>query len=341
MSALALFFHVAAAAESTHHFFDPAGKPLAQFEPIWRSLHEAFDEHAPKRIVVEFTESEFSRFDARRDRILIRLGYSPSQVMAKIAHESAHLAAHNLTNGYSTQNRFRFIDEGFASVFEGFVAGKANDFKQHALAVAAHQQRVGNVRLHLVQDWLRYWGDWRKGKGQQTLYAYPVGASFVYFLIDQYGAESPFRLMKAIGETGNFDAATRISLQRSAQEIEAGWIGYLQAVKITAGPVNIVRMNPANGASGVRPDLRELTVEFDVPMARNICIGTKRCDEICYRNAHRKSSSVLTIKLPKGLRPNSSYILWLGVRGRCQLKSVAMSELPVTTWKFSTGRRSQ
>ena len=329
-----------AAAESTHHYVDPTGKAIALYEPIWRTLFEAFSEHAPDRIVVEFAKSGFSRFDTRDDRVLIRSGYSPSLAMAKIAHESAHLAAHNITNGYSIQNRFRFIDEGFASVFESRVAGRAARFKKYVLAVAAHQQRADNVRMHLVQDWRRYWGNWRKGRGRQTSYAYPVGASVIHFLVDMYGAGSPIRLMKAIGETGNFDAATRLSLNRSGQEIETGWIKYLQAVTIPdAGSVNIVRMDPPNGATEVRPDLHEITVEFNTPMARDICIRTNSCDEICYRNARWKSPSVLAIKLPVGLRPNESYILSLGSREGCKLKSAAMSDLPVTIWKFATARR--
>jgi hypothetical protein len=229
---LALGSSANAAAGSAQHYFDPAGNALVQYEPVWRALHDAFGEHAPPRIIVQVSGGQFSQFDTRHDRIYITAEYSESRAVAIVAHESAHLAAHNVTTGYSTQNQFRFIDEGYASVFANRVSGNEVAFKAWALEIAARQQRKDNVRLHLVQDWRTYWGSSRNGRGQQTEYAYPVGASFIYYLTDIHGAEAPMRFMKAIADTGDLHAAARLSLEMDGNELEAGWITYLAKVAL-------------------------------------------------------------------------------------------------------------
>lgn len=338
------FSSPAAKAETAWHFFDPAGNSLEKFEPVWTALHAEFGEHTPERIVVRITNDQFSRFDTRIDGVMIAARHYDLRAKKTIAHESAHLALHKLTNGFSTKNQFRFVDEGYATVFGNRVAGREVESKREILAIAAQQQRKNNVRIDLVQDWRTYWGNPRDGQRRQTPYAYSVAASFVHYLEDIYGSGSTLRLARAIGKTGDFDSATRLAFELTRGEIRAGWIAYLKNVRIsesTTDPgvlktVSIVRMEPPSGARDISLELEELFVEFDTDMKGNICIWTLTCDEICFRNARWKSPRLLTIKILNRLRPGEKYSLSLGIEGRCRLLSVGSGALPVTQWNFET-----
>lgn len=68
------------------------------------------------------------------------------------------------------------------------------------------------------------------GQGRQNWEAYSIGASFIYFLDDVYGAGSARRLMGMLGRTGNFDAATLRAVELDEDQIEAAWIAYLSKV---------------------------------------------------------------------------------------------------------------
>jgi len=328
--------------DTTPHFFDPEGNALERFEPVWTALYKQYGQFTPDRILIRVTNANFSKFDVRSNTIMIKAAHYKQKwrAMEIVAHETVHLANHNLTNGHSLRNRFRFIDEGYASVFGKRLFGEDARYKQDVLVIAADQQRKDNVRLELVQDWKKYWGDWREDRRTLTNYAYPVGASFIYYLEDVYGEKEPLRFMSALGRTGNFNDASYLAFDVTGRQIEAGWITYMKNVRIApAGPIRIVRMEPPNGATGVSRNRDELLVEFDTEMMREICVGTDSCDEICYSNAYWKSSKVLAIKLPKRLQSNETYSLSLGILERCRLRSRGLVDLPVTQWNFKTSQQ--
>ena len=135
--------------DTTAHYFDPEGNALARFEPVWTALHGLYAEAMPARITIRVTEGDFSSFDTETDTIMIRAAHykRKRRAMAIVGHESVHLANHNLTNGHSLRNRFRFIDEGYASVFGERLVGKSAHYKQDVLVIAADQERQDNVRL--------------------------------------------------------------------------------------------------------------------------------------------------------------------------------------------------
>ena len=329
-----------ASAESStplSHITDAAGNTLERFEPIWIALQKVFGSHTPRKIVVHVTKGPFSRFDTRNSSVLIAVGVYEIKPLKIIAHEASHIAQHNLTRGHSVKNQFKFIDEGHASVFASRVAGTEVEDKRDVLATAAQQARRGNVSLKWVQDWKSYWGRSRDGSGKQSRYAYSVGASFIYYLESVHGHNSPLLLMAAIGRLGEIGAATVDALQIMPRELEAQRIAYLTSDDIKGVPTRIVILHPPNGSADVPIDLTELIVRFDDDMMRERCVRTRPCKEVCYRNAYWKTSRLLAIKLPKGLRPNSTYDLTLGVPGRCRLRNTDLIRLPITHWQFKTG----
>lgn len=336
----------AAAAEEqqkTHHYFDSLGNSLEKLDPVWTSLNKVFGNRTPVRIRVLFTDGPHSRFSPDADAILIKASHYNNQPIRMVAHESAHLAMAKLTRGASRQDRYRFIDEGFASLFGSSLAGDEKNFRKEALTIAAHQHRTGNVDFDLVQDWraykeippeqIAYTG------GRINRYAYPVGASFVFYLLDTHGLPPVIKFFEELGVADNMDAAARRVFGKSKLDLESAWLAYLGSAGIPDDvPVEIVRMTPENGAQDIPVDLTELEVEFNTPMRmRNACVGTATCPEICYRNAYWKSPTTLAIKVDGRLKPHQKYGITLGLENRCRLLSLIQNALPVTEWSFKTG----
>ena len=108
----------------------------------------------------------------------------PNQI---IGHESCHLSMADFTNGASVKEKFRFFDEGFASIYEHMLANDSDDYKKTSLKIAVQQYLQGNVTFTKAQKWSEYFGDPKKFV---HYYAYPVGSSFVYYVIDSYGMDS-------------------------------------------------------------------------------------------------------------------------------------------------------
>lgn len=212
-------------------FFDKDGAPIHGLTPIWHQLQGFFGDHMPDKVRVVITQEHFSRFHTRTASVQITARHYETRRDDTVAHETAHLAAHRLSAGTSTWNQFRFIDEGLATILGKRAAGRKSAYKAEALSTAAVQRRKDNVRLKLVQEWQKYWGK-RPPRGERAgvrrnRYAYPVGASFVYFVIDTYGERALFDLLKALGSTWNLNDALQKSLGKSAAEIEQEWLAYL------------------------------------------------------------------------------------------------------------------
>ncbi len=340
---LTMTFHVAAQDTKSHHFFDAIGNSLEKFDGVWASLNQVFGNRTPVRIRVLFTDGPHSKFSAQADTILIKTTHYNNHPIRIVAHESAHLAMAKLTRGASRQGRYRFIDEGFASLFGSGLAGEEKTFRRDVLTVAAHQHRRGNVDFDLVQDWRSYKEipaeEVAYTGGQINRYAYAVGASFVFYLLDTHGLPPVMKFFEELGIADDLDTASRRVLDKSKAELETGWLSYLYDVELPEDvAVEVVRMTPSNGAKNVPIDITELEVEFNTPMlTRSACIGTATCREICYRNAYWKSPTVMAIKVDGKLKPHQRYGLTLGLANRCRLHSVIQRALPVTSWSFQTG----
>lgn len=168
------------------HYFDADGKHLPQYDYIFDGLTKFFNKSVPDKITIIYTNEITSQFNAMNESVLINeasVKNGPNQV---IGHESCHLSMANFTNGASVKEEFRFFDEGFASIYEHMLANDSGDYKKISLKIAVQQNRQENVTFTKVQKWSEYFGDPKKFT---NYYAYPVGSSFVYYVIDSYGMD--------------------------------------------------------------------------------------------------------------------------------------------------------
>ena len=132
-------------------------------------------------------------------------------------------------------------------------------------------------------------------------------------------------------------------LSKPLDEIESEWLAYInsnykevQSDPQTAEP-SISFMSPPDHAMDVNPNIKEIVVQFNVPMEGDICV-TADCKDICYRDAYWKDVRTLAIRLPNNLQSNREYFLELGNdTHKCFLKSKFGKILPIKGWRFTTG----
>lgn len=320
--------------ERQWHYFDADHKPLPQYEFIYDKLREYFQDKVPQKIVVQYVKGKTSRFDPVGERVLIN-EYSAQgdpDGVGVVAHESCHLCLENFTQGASIQEEFRFFDEGFADIFESIIINKADDYKKESLAIAALQNIRNNVSFEKVQKWSRYYGD---PQIRTNFYAYPVGSSFDFFIMDTYGINRLFAFFKDIGQTQDLAKSLRNIFKSGQQAIEVEWLQYLKTVHVSNAEPHIVKLFPANQALDVNVKIDEIYVEFDVPMSRNIVLITNCNDGICYKDAYWKTNRILAVKV--NLLPNYQYKVSLGDNYHGRFMSKVGAELPITSWSFNTG----
>jgi hypothetical protein len=316
----------------SYHFYNADDQPLPQYEWIYDELVKFFQDYVPEKIKIIPITGKVSRFDHQKERILIgdyALKNDPNGV---VAHESCHLCMANYTKGASVREEFRFIDEGFAEIFQNIINDRREEYKSEALAVAAVQNLKSNISLAKAQKWSEYFGN---PEMQTNFYAYPVGASFVFFLLDTYGMDEFFVFVKDLGQTVNLDETFQNVFQKKIPALEKEWLGYLSKVKVSNVQPRIVKMFPENSASNVSIKIEEIYLEFDLPMQKTIALITNCESGICYRNAYWKSDRILAVKVD--LLPDYHYRIMIGNPSGNRLMSKVGVELPVTVWSFKTG----
>jgi hypothetical protein len=319
------------AAAETAHYYDLDGRPLPQYESIYPALQQYFGAAVPERIIVRGSQGSISRFDYLREMVLISEYHLLNQALGTVAHESCHLCLENFTKGASVREEFRFFDEGLAEIFQSIIENRTAEYKAEALAVAALQHRRDNVAFAKVQKWSDYFGN---PQIKTNYYAYPVGASFNYFIIDTYGMDRLFDFFKEIGATGALEESSRHVFKKDQAALEAEWLAYLETVPVSGEPPRIAGWFPEDGATGVSVATAEIYLEFDRPMHRLICLITNCNDGVCYRNAYWKTDRMLAVEVK--LLPNHCYRIGLGNSEHRFLSREGM-ELPVTIWEFTTG----
>ena len=323
------------ASTATAHFIGDNGKQWFEYEAIWNKLRDFYGHAMPPQITIKFTDARgVSRFNPKKNWILInRQGYRKEGVRV-IAHEASHLCLNLLTNSASTKEQFRFIDEGFAEIISRRIVGNLDQYKlDQALPTAALQLQKGNLCFAKVQKWSEYFGIPYMDRG----YAYEVGASFDFFVIDQFGEEKLKELFIAIGSSQDFATAVHNTLNKSLNSLEADWKAYLAKIPLSFAEPQITGFFPLNNALDVPTNLSEIFVDFSIPMAANIAIIAKRDEGICYTNAYWKNQKRLAIRLPRRLLANHKYTIRLGHEEQ-MLKSQTGIPLPITTWSFTTKR---
>lgn len=318
-----------------HHYYDLNGNSLEQYDSLWETLHEYYGEHLPKVLTLGYIEGESSLFDPQNNRVnlAVRELYHPAGRRV-IAHESSHIALYHLTAGASSLEPFRFFDEGQANIMGALAADALGDYKDLALNAAAIQYSKGNVSLERVQRWSSYYGE----PDSRNPYAYDVGASFNFFILEIYGQEALFRFFEDIGKTRDLSQTVRNLFNKSAGDFEAEWLQYLLEIDTSLVRPAVVEMYPPHNAESVPVDVKEIYVRFNTEMLPSICILTPSCQDsaVCYKNAYWKAKNILAVKVQGRLKPGHLYRLSLGVPQKCDNKSVAGVELPITPWYFKT-----
>lgn len=318
--------------ERQWHYFDVNNEPLVQYESVYDQLNKYFKDGVPKKIIVKHITGNTSQFDPTFEAILLNEYALKNDPVGIAGHESCHLCMANFTHEASVKEEFRFFDEGFADIFESIINNKTAEYKNESLAVAAIQNLKSNVSFDKVQKWSEYFGDPRT---KTNYYAYPVGASFNFFVIDTYGMDKLFMFFKDIGKTQDLAKSIKKVFKSDKLSIETEWQQYLKKVNLSGDEPHIIKMYPANGATNVSIKTDEIFVEFDVPMSRHIFLINNCNDGICYKNAYWKTDKILAVKVI--LLPNYRYQVNLGDDFHGRFMSKVGIELPVFLWSFETG----
>lgn len=316
----------------SYHFYNADDQPLPQYERIYDKLVKYFQGYVPEKIKVIPITGKVARFDHKKERILIGDYALKNDPIGVVAHESCHLCMANYTKGASVREEFRFTDEGFAEIFQNIINDRLEEYKSEALTVAAVQNLKSNLSLAKAQKWSEYFGN---PEMQTSFYAYPVGASFVFFLIDTYGMKRFFAFVKDLGQTVKLDETFQNIFQKKLPAMEKEWLEYLSKVKVSTTQPAIVKMFPENSASNVSIKTEEIYVEFDLPMHKTIALIANCESGVCYRNAYWKNDQILAVKVD--LLPDYQYRILIGNPSGNRLMSKVGVELPVTVWSFKTG----
>ena len=323
--------------QEIYHFFDKDGKPFEKYEYIYQAVKKIYPESIPEKIIIEYIEGNHSKFNINKAIIYLSTNHlkNPKSTERTIAHELSHICLGRYTNSVNVKEQFRFFDEGFANIVGYRVINDIESYKKQALIIAAIQNKADNMDFKKVQDWEKYYARYKKN----NYYAYPVGSSFDFMIIDSYGEEMLFKFFKDIAKTKNLKRTFKNVFKKDIAAIEIEWKEYVSKIKIDDIKPKVVKMFPKNGAKNVDVNLKEIIVEFNTSMRNNICVATP-CDEgICYKNAYWKSDKILVIKVDPKLLSDHEYRLSLGSkRGGCRLRSIAGIELEITLWTFKTGR---
>lgn len=323
-------------ATEAHHYFDERDQPLPEWNTVWSELEAVFGSAAPPRITMRWFSGDGGRFDGASHTIKISEAIEGDGLVEVVAHESSHLSMYQLTRGASATEPFRFLDEGYSDVVGKMIAGEnMANHKRSSLAIANREVTAKGVSFETLQHWSDYAGT---GPSPKMYYAYPVGSSFVYFVIDSFGEKKLFDFFRDIGETRDLDTSLRNILGLTAVEAEHRWKDYVATSSVPEPPLAITEMFPSNQSSEVPVDVAELLVKFSVPMMRRMCVLTPCGDTgVCYKNARWRDDRTLVIRTEGKLLPGTTYQLGLGsAQHGCQLMSVGGAPLPTTPWVFTT-----
>jgi hypothetical protein len=319
-----------------HHYYDLHGNSLEQYDRIWATLYEYYGKYLPDVLTIEYIEGTASQFDPRQNQVklAVRNLYSPTGNEI-IAHESSHIALYHLTEGASILEQFRFFDEGQANILGAIATDTLEEYKRLALNVAAIQHHKGNVSFEKVQAWSSYYGY----PGSGSSFAYDVGASFNFFIVDTYGEETLYQFFVDIGKTKDLTKTIHNIFNKSLKELETEWLQFLAAIETDQSLIQpmVVEMYPPHNAENVPTNIDEIHVHFNTDMQPIVCIRTPCQDTgICYKDAYWKTTKILALKVKGGLKSGYSYNLSLGVPQKCEYKSIVGIALPITPWHFTT-----
>ncbi len=319
-----------------HHYFDERDQPLPEWDGVWSQLAAYFGVDTPPHITLRWFDGNGGRFEGASHTIVVSRAAPEKARVYIVAHESAHLSLYQVTRGASATEPFRFFDEGYAEIVSKTIAGENMTLhKRSALSIANKQLDAGALGFAKVQQWWSYAGT-RPSEG--NAYAYPVGSSFVYFVIDSFGETKLFDFFRDVGESRDLDTSLQHVFGMGAAAIEERWKDYVMKGAVREPPLAITEMFPTHDSTDIPVDIAELYVKFSVPMLPKKCLSTpSRHTGVCHMNASWKDDRTLVIRTEGELLAGVTYQLALGSdERRCHLMSVGGAILPATPWVFTT-----
>ncbi len=205
------------------HFVDSQGNRREDLNLAWQNLGGFFAEDRPARIGVKQKFFPFgnSRFNCETGEIFINASVPPGNSFTElVTHEGSHICLCVLTNKFNLQESSRFWDEGLATLLQYRFKGQEASYKKRALALASEQLAHKNLSFDLLAHWSTYA---KNSSGRINDFAYGVGSSFDYFIIDTYGEQNLKNFLKDLGETQNFAKSLQNIFHTSPEGLEKAW----------------------------------------------------------------------------------------------------------------------
>lgn len=321
------------------HFVDPDGSHLREFEPHYPLLVRYFGESVPRKIMVHREARSGSIFDVENCAITLAASLQGRNLVSTGIHETAHVAMYRMTKGASLLDEFRFLDEGFVNIIQSIVDSRPELYRKRSMYIANRELDAGNVNFARVQNWTEYFGDWSSGKDdiKRNPNAYPVGASFVFYLMDTFGEAKWRKVLIDIGSTRKLETSLVKIVGKNMATVENEWRKYVVDHRdASVSAPRIVEQVPAHGAVDVDPDTRELFVRFDQEMNTHMLYVVNDGVDFGWQDAHWRDDRTLVISVKYGLTHNRRYSAALGGGEGRLLESAVGPEFPVTRWTFTT-----
>lgn len=185
--------------------------------------------NCPSRIIIEGVESNVSQFNSRTDTIIIGNGSlkSTKYRASTIAHETVHLCLARISNGRSATETYRFMDEGYARLYDRRMLGMSNEEIDKLVYGKLKNYPETIIDFEQAMSWTTFFGR-PNALGTVGWDAYYVGVSFQRFLEDAYGKELPLKLFEEIGTSLTFDRALKAATGESRAIVEQRWQAYVR-----------------------------------------------------------------------------------------------------------------
>ncbi|MGE4302280.1 MAG: Ig-like domain-containing protein [Victivallaceae bacterium] len=140
------------------------------------------------------------------------------------------------------------------------------------------------------------------------------------------------------GEYRSFRSAGGVSLVPIKWTFTTGPDGK-QSDRAAEAP-KVVKLSPANGATGVDPNLTGISVTFDRQMMDNSWSFTQRAgtNKPEYTGTPSYDKACLTVTAPVKLRPDTTYTIWLNSANHKNFRSADGTRMIPVKWTFTTGK---
>ncbi len=175
----------------------------------------------PNRVEVARTPGGGGSFSTRTTTVNIGETVKPADYDAVLAHETVHLCLVMISNGASVTDQYRFLDEGFAKLYDRRMRLSEDSIARLTYGkLKKYPAEVINFKQ--ARSWSSYFGK-PDSLGTLGWDAYYVGVSFHLFLEDTYGKSKPLKLMREIGLSMSFAGALKDTVGEDIDVVEKKW----------------------------------------------------------------------------------------------------------------------